>query len=318
MSGATTRPFTFLAAVQDVLDARQLGELARRAEGTGFSGLVVPDHLIPQLSPAPAMTAIAMATTTLRIGTFVLNNDLRHPAVLAQDLASIDVLSDGRLDVAIGAGWRKEEYDAIGVGFDDGPTRVSRLEESIAVLKGCFAEGPFSFAGRHYAIREYDAYPKPVQRPHPPLLVGGGGKRILSIAGREADIVGLAPRQLGSQRVDPRSITWAATEEKIGWARAAAGDRAGKLTFNVYPSGRALTVTDDARGTARTVVAELRERSGIELTEDEVLASPHLWIGSIDGLVEKARALREELGITSMMLGDVDELAPVVERLAGT
>lgn len=313
-----TRPFTFLAAVQDVLDGRQLGELARRAESIGYHALVVPDHLIPQLSPVPAMTAVAMATTTLRVGTFVLNNDLRHPAVLAQDLASIDVLSSGRLDIAIGAGWRREEYDAVGIEFEPGFRRVGRLEEAVAVLKGCFADAPFSFTGEHYRITAFDGQPKPVQRPHPPLLVGGGGRRILSLAGREADVVGLAPRTLATQRVDPRSITWAASAEKIGWARAAAADRAEELVFNAYPSGRPPTLTDDARGVAREVVADLLGRTGIELTEDEVLGSPHLWIGSVDGLVEKCHALRDGLGITSFMLGDVDELAPVVERLAGT
>jgi probable F420-dependent oxidoreductase len=312
------RPFQFSAAVQGVYDGPTLTEMARRAEASGFTSLVVPDHLIPQLSPVPAMTAIAAATTTLRVGAFVLNNDLRHPAVLAQDLASIDVLSGGRLDVAIGAGWRKPEYDAIGLAFDDGPVRVSRLEEAIAVLKGAFADEPVSFEGRHYQLTAYDGQPKPVQRPHPPILVGGGGKRILSIAGREAQVVGLAPRQLAEQRVDPRSITWDATAEKIAWARAAAGDRADELTFNIYPSAWPVTVTDDVRGTAREVIDDLRERTGIEVSEDEVLASPHLFIGSLDGLADKFQALREGLGISSIMVGDLDELGPLVERLAGT
>lgn len=313
-----TRPFTFSAGVQGIHDGPALADMARRAEGSGYTSLVIPDHLFPQLSPVPAMATIAAATTTLRVSAFVFNNDLRHPAVLAQDLASLDVLSGGRLDVAIGAGWRKEEYDAIGLAFDDGPVRVSRLEEAIAVLKGCFADEPFSHAGTHYTITALDGQPKPVQRPHPPFLIGGGGKRILSIAGREAQIVGLAPRQLREQRVDPRSITFAATAEKIDWARAAAGDRADELTFNVYPSAWPVTITDDARSTAREVIDLFRGRTGIELTEDEVLDSPHLMIGSIDGLVAKFERLRADLGITSIMVGDLDELAPVVERLAGT
>lgn len=312
------RPFTFLAALQDVIDGPTLAETARRLEGLGYDALVIPDHLIPQLSPVPAMAAIAAATTSLRVGTFVLNNDLRHPAVLAQDLASIDVLSGGRLDIAIGAGWRKEEYDAIGLPFAPTPVRQARLIEAIAVLKGCFADEPFSFSGEHYTITDYDGQPKPVQRPHPPLLIGGGGRRTLELAGREADVVGLAPRTLKEQRVDPRSITLAATAEKIAWARAAAGDRADDLVFNAYPSGSPITVTDDARSAAREVIDRLKARSAIELTETEVLESPHVFIGSIDGLVEKLVMLRERLGITSFMLGDGEELAPVVERLAGT
>lgn len=312
------RPFTFHAAVQGIYDGPSLAELARRAESMGYTSLVVPDHLIPQLSPVPAMTAIAAATTTLRVGTFVFNNDLRHPAVLAQDLASIDVLSAGRLDIAIGAGWRKEEYDAIGHGFDPVGERVARLTESIAVIKGCFGDGPYSFAGEHYRITDYDAEPKPVQRPHPPLMIGGGGRRTLSLAAREADVVGLAPRTAGAQRVDPRSITWAATVEKIEWVRAAAGDRFDALTFNVYPSAWPVTITDDPRAVARDASHDLRARTGIDITEDEVLASPHLFIGSIEGITAKFQSLREDLGITSIMVGDMDELAPVVERLAGS
>lgn len=311
------RPFTFSAAVEKILDAQDLSVVAHRAEAIGYTSLVVPDHLIAQLSPVPAMTAIAMATERLRVGTFVLNNDLHHPAVLAQDLASVDVISGGRLDVAIGAGWRREEYDAIGLPFDDSRTRVARLAEAVAVLKGCFADGPFSVAGSHYTITDYDAEPKPVQRPHPPLMIGGGGQRILSLAGREADMVGLAARMLGAQRVDPRSITLAATAEKIDWARDAAGERAADLTFNAYPSGWPITVTDDPRSAIRDVIDGLRERTGIELTETEVRESPHLYVGTIDDLVDKVRMLRDRLGITSFMVGEVGELAPLVERLAG-
>ena len=196
------RPFTFLAAFQGVIDGAALAREARRAESMGFTALVVPDHLIEQLSPVPALATIAAATDRLRIAGFVHNNDLRHPAVLAQDLASLDVLSCGRLDVAIGAGWNKPEYDAIGLPFDPTPVRQARLEEAVAILKGCFADGPFSFAGEHYRIVDLDGQPKPVQRPHPPFLIGGGGRRTLALAGREADIVGLAPRILASRRSD--------------------------------------------------------------------------------------------------------------------
>ena len=196
------------------MDGATLAEHARRAESMGYSALLVPDHLaIEQLSPVPAMVAIAAATTTLRTGTFVFNNDLRHPAVLAQDLASVDILSGGRLDVAMGAGWRELEYQAIGLPFGPQPTRVERLEEAIAVLKGCFADGPFSFSGKHYTITEYDAQPKPVQRPGPRLMIGGGGRRTLTLAAREADIVGLAPRIKGG-RADPASITFAGVAER--------------------------------------------------------------------------------------------------------
>jgi probable F420-dependent oxidoreductase len=309
------RPFRFLAEANDVVDGKSLAEKARRAEGMGFSLLVIPDHLINQLSPVPAMATIAAATETLRVGTFVFNNDLRHPAVLAQDLASLDMLSGGRLEIGMGAGWNRPEYEAIGIPFDPVGTRVARMEEGVAVLKGLFADEPFTFKGEHYTITAMDGRPKPVQRPHPPFLIGGGGRRILECAAREANIVGLAPRIKGG-RGDPRSVTAAATAEKIEWVRQAAGDRFGELEFNVYPSMTEPIVTDDARGEAAKVTARLRDRA--EISVDELLDAPHVFIGSIDGLVEKFKALRERFGISSIMVGDMDELAPVVERLAGT
>lgn len=311
------KPFHFLADARAAVPGKELAEKARRAESIGFHALVVPDHLIDQMSPVPVMTAIAAATERLRVSAFVFNNDLRHPAVLAQDLASIDVLSDGRLDVAIGAGWNKPEYDAIGLPFDPTPVRQARLEEAVAVLKGCFGEAPFSFRGEHYTVTDHDGRPKPVQKPHPPFFIGGGGRRTLTLAGREADIVGLAPRIGKGRVVDPRSLTFEATVEKMGWVRDAAGDRFDGLEFNVYPSAWPITVTDDLSGEARRVIDSLKERTGVELTEAEVLDSPHIFIGSVDRLVEKFEGLRERLGISSFMLGEIDELAPVVERLAG-
>src|ERR1700675_2399524 len=221
------RPFRFLAEPSGIIDGKTVSVRARHAEEIGIDTLVKSDHLLDLLAPIPALATIVAATDRLRISAFVFNNDLRHPAVLAQDLAPLDVLSDGRLDIGLGAGWNEPEYMAIGLPFDPVGVRVSRMEESIAVLKGLLGEGRFSFQGKHYTITEMDGQPKPIQRPHPPFFIGGGGRRILSIAGREADIVSLAPRLLSGQRGDPRSITWAGTEEKIGWVREAAGERFG-------------------------------------------------------------------------------------------
>jgi probable F420-dependent oxidoreductase len=311
------RPFHFLIDGREIVTGPELAARARRAEEAGYHGMVVPDHLIEQLSPTVVMATGAAATSTLRVSSFVTNNDLRHPAVLAQDLASIDVLSGGRLDVAIGAGWNKPEYDAIGLPFDPTPVRQARLAEAITVLKGLFSGTPFSFAGEHYRITDHTGYPVPVQRPHPPFFVGGGGRRTLTLAGKEADIVGLAPRIGANAKVDVQSLTLAAAREKIDWVRAAAGSRFAALEFNVYPSGWPVVVTDDLRPEVRKVIDYLRSRTGTELTEDEVIDSPHVFIGSIDRLAEKFLQLREELGITSIMVGDGDELEPVVERLAG-
>jgi probable F420-dependent oxidoreductase len=312
------KPFTFIVDQEGPLNGRALGEAARKAEALGATTFAIPDHLVDMPSPIPYLATVAAATERLRISAFVHNNDLRHPAVLAKDLATLEVLSDGRLDIALGAGWNEPEYAAIGIRFDPIGTRVGRLTEAVAVIKGCLGDGPFSFSGEHYTITEYEGYPKPIQKPHPPIFIGGGGRRTLTLAAREANIVGLAPRILTEQRGDPRSITWAATEEKLGWVREAAGDRFDDLEFNVYPSQWPIVVTDDLRGEARKVIDRMRERSGYELTEDEVIASPHIFIGSIDRFVEKFSELRERLGIGSFLVGDLTDLGPVVEWLAGT
>jgi probable F420-dependent oxidoreductase len=316
---AGMRPFRFLATADDYPDFAELTSLARKAEAVGCSAFVLPDHLIGQYAPLQALAVVAAATERLRVGTFVLNTGLRHPAVLAQDLATLDVLSGGRLEIGLGAGWNKPEYDAIGIPFEPAGVRIGRLTEAITILKGCFAGGPFSFSGEHYTITGHDGVPAPAQRPHPPMFLGGGGKRLLTLAGREAQIVGLAPRliQGDTPRADARSLTAAATEEKIGWVREAAGDRFGELELNTYPTGGPMVVTSDPRAEARRRADRIREQTGTELTVEEILDSPHVFIGSIKDLIRKFTDLRERFGISSFLIDDLDALAPVVEELAG-
>lgn len=316
------KPFRFLADPGDASGGASVREAARRAESIGYSVLVYPDRVVVPYGFVPLLATAAAVTDRLRVAPFVANNDFRHPALLAQDLATLDVLSDGRVEVAIGAGWNRPAYDALGIPFDPVGVRVARLTEAVAVLKGCFADGPFSYAGEHYTVTNHDGIPKPVQRPHPPLFIGGG-RRTLALAGREADIVGLAPRTLTSAsgetvRSDPRSITIAATEEKISWIREAAGDRFDGLELNVYPTGTGPIVTDHPRQAAAEVLDGIRARTRIDVDVDEYPASPHVFIGSVDGLAAKLVELRDRLGISSFMVGDIDTLAPVVERLAGT
>jgi probable F420-dependent oxidoreductase len=301
-----------------VSSARELGDRARAAEDLGVTTFVLPDHLLGQPAPVPYLAAVAALTDRIRISAFVHNNDLRHPAVLAQELATLDVLSEGRLDVAVGAGWNAAEYTAIGLPFDPVRVRQARLAESVTVLKGCFGAEPFTFAGEHYTITDYDAQPKPVQQPHPPFFIGGGGRATLELAAREAQTVGFAPRILRGGVPDPRSFTWAATVEKIGWVREVAGERFGDLTLNVYPSFWPVTVTDDLEGEAEKVAAAMTKRSGIDMTVREVIDSPHIFIGSHDRFVEKFTELRDRLGISSFLIGDLDRLGPVVGQLAGT
>src|SRR5579862_4357297 len=313
------RPFRFLATVDETAGFAELTSLARKAEAVGCSAFVLPDHLIGQYAPMPLLAMVAAVTERLRVGTFVLNVCLRHPAVLAQDLATLDALSGGRLEIGLGAGWNKPEHDAIGIGFEPTGVRIKRLTEAIAIIKGCLAEGPFSFKGEHYTISDHDGVPKPTQRPHPPIFVGGGGQRVLTLAAREAQIIGLAPRLvIGDQpRLDAISITAAATEEKIRWIREAAGDRFGELELNTYATGGPTVVTDHPRAEARRRADRIREQTGVELTVEEILDSPHVFIGSISDLTHKFVDLRERFGISSFLIDDVDALAPVVQALAG-
>src|SRR5438132_1254629 len=196
----------------------------------------MPDHFID--TPYAPMVGIAMAaeaTESLRVGTLVLGNDYKHPSVVAKEFASIDVLSDGRVEAGIGAGWMTADYEALGLRYDSHGTRIERLGEALAILKGSWGDGPFSLDGRHYTIKNYDGIPKPTQKPHPPILVGGGGPKLLRLAGREADIVGINPNlRAGEISSDAVQDTVAAmTKQKIEWVREGAGDRFDDLELQI-------------------------------------------------------------------------------------
>jgi len=313
------RPFRFSVGGGGPQSAKALAERARKAESIGYSTYVLSDHLLDVLAPVPALAAIAAVTERLRIGMFVLNNDLRHPAVLHQELATLDVLSEGRLEIGIGAGWNVPEYRASGIPFDAVPVRVGRLEESITVLKGLFAGEKLTRTGATYTITEMEGRPRPVQQPHPPILIGGGGKRVLRLAAHEAQIVGFAPRIGVSGGGAFDSCTFEATREKLGWVRDAAGARFDEIELNTYPSFRPASVTDDPKKAADELLERLNKTAPVALTVDELLDSPHVFIGTADQLIEKFTRLRDELGISNIMVGNgIDDFAPIVERLAGT
>jgi probable F420-dependent oxidoreductase len=312
------RPFRFIADVSAIADGPALIERARRAEAIGYDMLVLGDHLLEQLAPVPALAAIATATARVRIGTFVFNNDLRHPAVLAQDLATLDVLSAGRLEIGIGAGWNESEYAAIGLPFDPPGRRIERMAEAVTVLKGLFSAAPFTFEGRHYMIRALDGQPKPVQQPHPPFLIGGGGRRILAIAAREAATVGLAPVATGDGPSLVADCMAPAVAAKIDRVRETAPQRFERLDLNVYPAVGRAQVTDHPRREARELARRLAARYGADVATDDLLASPFVFVGSVAGLAGKFVDLRRRFGINSFTVFDLDEFAPVVERLAGT
>jgi len=284
-------------------------------EAAGYSTLLMPDHFGDQLAPLPALTAAAAATTTLRIGSLVFGNDYRHPVVLAKEAATLDVLSGGRLELGLGAGWERTDYEQSGIAFDPAPTRVSRLEESVAVMKGLLGgDGPFSFSGAHYRIDGLESTPAPVQRPHPPILIGGGGPRVLGLAGREADVVNVN-FDLRAGAIGPdvgATGTVEATRQKLAWVRAAAGDRFDALELSVTVFLAA--VTDQPDETAAAIAR------GFGLAADEVLASPHALIGPVDRIVDELVGRREELGFSYVVIsgGAWQDMAPVVARLAGT
>jgi probable F420-dependent oxidoreductase len=315
---AEPRPFQFLVGVRGILDRGFLVDRSRIAESVGFSGLTVHDHLAEGLAPVPVLTAVAMATERLRLYPLVLNNDLRHPAVVAQELATLDVLSAGRVVVGIGAGWNATEYFGAGIPFDPPGIRIERMQEAIGIIRGLFGVGPVTTAGRHYTIRAMEGIPKPVQRPHPPFLIGGTRERILRLAAREANIVGVDLRQDRASLPDafaPRLDT------RIGWLREAAGPRFQELDINAPRVIGALSVSDAPLRVAREIARQYETLTGLTIQPSDILESPYSLIGSVSELVDKLRHVRERWGINSYLVGWLDEptlldFAPVVEQLA--
>jgi probable F420-dependent oxidoreductase len=312
------RVFRFAAGVRSTATRAEFVDAVREVERLGYSSVLFSDHLVDQFAPIAALSVAAAVTSTLRIGTFVFNNDLRHPVVLAQELATLDRLSDGRLEIGIGAGWNKPEYEGAGIPYDPGATRIDRMAESVTIMKGLFAEGPIDFEGRFYRVKGFDDLPRPIQRPHPPFFVGGGSPKLLRFAAQNAQIVGIAPRVRPDGKADVMGCTLAGSEKKIAIIKDAAGARFDQLEINTYPS-LAGKVTDQAGPAAREVADRLRRRYGVELSEQDILDSPHVFIGSVPALVEKFQMLRERLGISHIFIGeDYRDFAPIVERLSGS
>ncbi len=315
-------PFRFGIFLSNAADPAEWRRLARKAEDLGYAVLLVPDHVVTPFSPSAALLAAADATTHLRVGGFVFNNDFRHPVFLAKEAATLDVLSGGRFELGVGAGWNGTEYARAGIPFQPHSVRVERMVEGLHIIKGLFGQEPVTFAGRHYQVQELHGLPKPVQRPYPPITIGGGGKKMLSIAAQEADVVSLAPRVRADGRPDPESYTRASTAQKIGWIREAAGPRFEALELNVYLLAPVI-ITSDRQAAAREMVAERRGGAPRStLTEELVLDSPHFLVGSVEQIVDELVAQRDELGISYVAVGragevDMDSFAPVVARLAG-
>ena len=311
---AHPRKFRFGVQFHGATDGPDLAEKARRAEELGYSSAFFPDHFGDQLAPVPALMAIADATSELRIGTLVFDNDYRHPVVLAKECATLDVLSGGRLELGIGAGWMATDYEQSGIPMDSPKVRVDRMVEGIQVLKNAFADGPQDFKGEHYQVTGYDGFPKSVQKPHPPFLIGGGQKRVLSIAAREADIVGINPSALsGAVDADAaRDGSGNRTDQKLAIVKDAAGDRYADIEINMLIF--ACVVTDDREGTIE-MMAPL-----FGLKPDEVGDHPHAWAGTTEQICDDLEQRRDRWDASYLTVQEdaMEAAAPIVAKLAGT
>ncbi len=307
------KPFRFGVNVRTAGSGADWADKARKVEALGYSVLCVPDHLAELLAPLPALAAAAAATKHLRVGTAVLNNDFRHPVLLAREAATLDVLSDGRLELGLGAGHMQSEYEQVGLAFDPGATRVERLEEAVVIVKRLLEGEPVTSGGRHYRVTGHTIHPRPIQRPRPPVFIGGNAPRLLTVAAREADIVGLTgiTFRRGGKEPDVSDFRASVVDERVRLVRETAGDRSLELNALV----QRVIVTDDRRKAAE----ELAVGRWAQLTPEEILESPYVLVGTEDRIVEDLQARRERWGISYVTTHELfmDALAPIVARLVG-
>ena len=306
------RPFRFGALARVAHSREEWLEKARRAEALGYAVFLVPDHFRDQVATSVGIMAAADATTTIRVGSMVYDNDFRHPAVVAKDAATLDLLTGGRFELGLGAGWLLGDYAQTGIPFDAGRVRVERLEEAVRIITAYLEGGAVTAKGKHYAVSELEGLPRPVQRPRPPLLIGGGGPRILTLAAREADIVGIVPRtHADGSGLDTADTSPAALDAKVATIRAAAGPRMSRLELNVLVQ-RAL-VGDDTSAAIGEVATQWK------LTPAQVRESPFVLAGTVDTIVDTLEARRARHGISYITVFEqhLDAFAPVVKRLSG-
>jgi probable F420-dependent oxidoreductase len=307
------RPFRFGVQLSNAVDGPAWRSLVRRIEELGYSSVLLPDHFDDQLAPMVALAVAAEATTRLRVGTLVLGNDYRHPLLTAKEAATLDLLSEGRLELGIGAGWLTADYEQSGIDLDAPGVRVERMAEAVEVMKLLWSGGG-DYEGSHYRLRAARGLPAPHRRPHPLLMIGGGSRRVLTVAGAHADIVGLNPR-LTEGHVGPDTIASIAPEHydrRLEWVRAGAGDRFDdieiqSLTFfvRVVPDGRRV----------------LEETASMfSLPPDEAAQVPIALVGSVEEICHELERRRERWSMSYWVVheADVDAFAPVVAVLAGT
>ncbi len=285
---------------------------AKRLEALGYGTLAMPDHMIGGAWAAmPALAVAATATQKLRVGTLVIDNDFRNPTVFARECATLDVLTNGRFELGIGAGWLDRDYQSTGIPFDRGRVRVGRLAEAVTLLKRLFTEEQVTFAGEYYEVDRAECRPKPVQRPYPPFLIAGGGPDILALAGREANIVAIVASGItGSGKLAPEKLTLETMREQIGVVRDAAGARFGEIELSMFLD---CIVTDDREKT----IAEMAKKAKAE--PDVLRNSAYRGIGTLREIRDHIVRMRDAIGITYFCLRgpDVESLGPVVGELTG-
>jgi probable F420-dependent oxidoreductase len=321
-----SKPFRFGLQAYAPNSGKEWRELARKAESSGFSSFHLADHIIgpgPALTATghpvqtvaaiPAMAVAAEATSTIKVGCRVLCVDYRNPVMLAKEVATLDFFSEGRLELGLGAGWLQGEYEAIGVPFDRAGVRIDRFEEVIALLRASFAEGELNIDTPHVHAVGFEAVPKPFTKSGPPIMIGGGAKRILTIAGREADIVSLnfnnSSGKLGADGIG--SSTAELTDQKIQWIKDGAGARFDQIEIEI--AAYFTIVTPDGAGTR----AKMAPMFG--MTPEVFAEHPNALIGSVDEICDRIVERRERFGISYVSFGAsvIDAVIPVVERLAG-
>ena len=307
------KPFRFGINARTIGTATEWTERARAFESQGYATLNLPDHLVAMLAPLPALAMAAAATRRLRVGTMVLNNDFRHPVVLAREAATLDLLSDGRLELGLGAGHMKSEYDEAGIAFERGRVRVERLVEAVVIVKRLFTGEPVTHVGQHYRVTGHTIHPRPVQRPRPPILIGDNGPRLLTLAAAEADIVGLTGITFAHGGVAPdfSGFRAADVDTRVRLVREVAGDRLAELELSALLQ-RVMV------GDRQALAAELVQRWSA-LSVEDVLASPFVLLGSVDEMVDQLQRQRARWGLSYYVVQEpwAAALAPVVARLTG-
>lgn len=308
---AAYKPFRFGVVGISAQSRHEWREKARRAEALGFATFLIWDHLDAQLAPLPALLAAAEATTSLRVAPLVLSNDYRHPLMLAKEAATLDLLSGGRFELGLGAGWKQAEYNQAGLSFDEPAQRVQRLAESIQIIKRLFSGEAVTFQGQYYTINGLQGHPPPVQQPHPPLMIGGARRQMLALAAHEADIIGLATKVYPDGRHDFTDSTGPAIARKVAWVREVAGPRFDRLELHIHVGG--VIVTSHREQTAEQLAGT------VGLTGPQLLDCLQALIGTEEEIVETLLQRREQYGVSYLTVDDrfMETLAPIVARLVG-